>query len=130
MAPITVVIIDDDEYVRFGLREMIEGEEGLQVCGEARNLEEARAAFSEWHPDIALVDISMDGPTGGLTLIREMHESKSPTRSIVLSAHDESLYAARSLKEGAKGYVCKDKIVKCLVPAIHAVYSGKEFVSA
>lgn len=129
MPSIKVAIIDDDEYIRSGLREMLEDEPDLQVCGEAKNLAEARTVFSRDKPDIALVDISMDGTTGGLQLIREMSEAKSPTRSIVLSAHDESIYAGPSLKEGAKGYVCKDKIIKCLIPAIHAVYAGKEFVS-
>lgn len=102
----------------------------MQLCAEAGNLGQAKKLLSESSPDIVLLDLSMEGPEGGLHFLKELTLSDPVTKTIIFSAHGESTHASKSLKAGAKGYVCKDKIVTSLMEAIRQVHAGKEYVSS
>lgn len=130
MNPIRIVIIDDNYTFRMLIKEIIGTEEDMQICGEAETLEEARKVISECLPDIALIDISVDEREGGLNFLQEVTALNIPTQCIVLSAHAEFNYADKSIKSGARAYICKDKIVRCLVDAIREIHSGKGFASS
>ncbi len=128
MDPIKVVVIDDNIAFRSIIKEVISMEDDIQLAGEADNLEEAREVLLQNHPDVALLDISLDGTEGGLQFLKTADDFH--VDFIILSAHNENLYSAKSLEAGAKGYVCKDKTVRCLADAIRSVHAGKEFVSS
>ena len=127
--PIKVVLIDDNKEIRFIVREVLEMEDDIKLCGEAETLEKAKALLADLKPDVAIVDISIEHNDGGFKLLAEIISSNLPTKVIMFSAHSENIFSEKSLKAGAKGYLCKDKTVKCIVDAIREVYAGKEFVS-
>lgn len=129
MNPIRIVIIDDDQGIRFLMKEILQLEEAMEVCGEAQNLAQAKETLLKYRPDIAILDISIEGEQGGLDFMESSLSLNLPTQFIIFSAHDESTFASKSLAKGAKGYVCKDKAVQCLGLAIRDVHSGKTFVS-
>ena len=126
---INVVVIDDNLRSRYIIKETLKTEEDIHICDEAETLEQAKNILARWRPDIAILDLSLDENEGGLKLLQEISQLHLPTNFIVLSAHAEASYSQKSLQAGAKGYICKDKTVRCLGPAIHSVHSGKEFVS-
>src|SRR6201993_3066995 len=95
-----VLIVDDHPIVRQGLRRMIEPEPDLTVCGEAQNEREARAAIRELAPDVVIVDISL-AQGDGLELVRDVHAQQPDLPMLVLSMHDEAIYASRLLSSGA-----------------------------
>ena len=130
MDQIKIVIIEDNARIRFLIREILDGENDIEICDEAENLEKARQIIEDVRPDIVLLDISFGGKDGGLKLLNEISQLSKSTHAIILSAYSEDIYATLSLKAGAKGYICKDKTVGCLAEAIRCVYSGKEFVSS
>jgi DNA-binding NarL/FixJ family response regulator len=127
---IRVIIIDDNKGIRSLIREILEYEEDLEICGEAENLAQAREIISEQKPDIAILDISMDENEGGLSFLKEAISQNLSTKFIILSAHNEDTYSDQSLLAGAKGYICKDKTVQSLAHAIRDVQDGKQFVSS
>lgn len=126
---IRIAIVDDNPEVRFIIKEIVKFEKDIEVCSEAENLEEARLTIKEFRPDIVILDISLEEENGGLKFLHEIPQLNSSAKAIIVSAHNEEPYAAKSLKEGAKGYICKDKTVSCLIPAIRTVHAGNEFVS-
>ncbi len=126
---IKTIIIDDNSRIRYLVREILECEKDIQVCDEAASLEEAKKNFSKWQPDVIILDILLNEYKGDLFL-QELKKLSMDNKIIVLSAHSESYYSAKCLQAGAQGYVCKDKIIECLVPAIRDVYSGGQFVSS
>jgi len=123
-----VLIIDDHPVVRLGIRQMIAGEPSLEVCGEAESMEGALRACETTQVDLALVDLSL-GSTSGLELIKELHERHPQLPILVLSMHDESLFAQRALRAGARGYLQKHEAIEGLIAAIKQVVSGKVYVS-
>ncbi|HEY2591004.1 MAG TPA: response regulator transcription factor, partial [Steroidobacteraceae bacterium] len=104
--PRRVLIVDDHPIVRQGLRRMIEPEADLTVCGEAQTEREARTAIRELAPDIAIIDISL-ARGDGLELVRDIHAQLPELPMLVLSMHDETIYAGRLLAAGASGYIMK-----------------------
>ena len=103
-----VFIVDDHPIVRQGLIEIINREEDLFVCGEARNADEAMTLIARNSPDLLIVDISLQG-TSGIDLIHAVKNRYGSLPVLVLSIHDESLYAERSIRVGARGYVMKQE---------------------
>ena len=101
-----VLIIDDHPIFRHGISAMINAEPDLNVCGEAGSAQAALEAMRTLQPDIALVDISMPG-TNGIELLKSMRAEFPKMPMLVVSMHDESLYALRALRAGALGYVMK-----------------------
>lgn len=127
--PVRVVVVDDHPIVRRGLVEAIGDEPGLYVCAEAATADEALAAIVAQQPHLAIVDLSL-GHDSGLDLVAEITRAHPAVRVLVLSGHDERIYADRALKAGALGYVMKDHPADALIAAIRRVADGKTYVSA
>jgi DNA-binding NarL/FixJ family response regulator len=123
-----VIIVDDHPVVRLGIRQMLATEPSLTVCGEADSVEGALQACAASDVDLAIVDLSL-GKVSGLELIKELHTQHPDLAILVLSMHDESLFAQRALRAGARGYLQKHEAIEGLVGAIHHVLSGKVYVS-
>lgn len=123
-----ILIVDDHALVRAGLADLIEREPNLEVCGQAEGVVDALAQAKEGRPDLVIVDLSLkDGH--GLDLIRELRELDSEVRILVLSMHDERLYAERALSEGAAGFVNKHEPPDKVVGAIRQVLGGRTALS-
>ena len=125
---IRIVIVDDHPIVRLGIRQMLAAEPDLEVCGEAESADAARQLIVDAHPDLAIIDLSLTEGTG-LDLIRSLRESMSTLPVLVLSMHDEALFAERVLRSGARGYIMKREAITGLVTAIRQVLSGRIYVS-
>ena len=123
-----VYLVDDHPIVRQGLIKLIEQEEGLEVCGEAGRVSEALPAIRELDPDVILVDISLED-SNGLELIKLIDDLGLQIPMLVLSMHDESLYAEHALRAGASGYVMKQAASNTLIQAIEKVMDGEIYVS-
>jgi len=123
-----ILIVDDHPLLRQGVAGLIDREPDLQVCGEAPSAAEALQAVSSLRPDLALVDISLGGRSG-LELIKDLKIQHEALPVLVLSMHDESLYAERVLRAGAQGYVTKKAGGKALLQAIREVLAGRVFLS-
>ncbi len=126
--PARVLVADDHPIVRLGVRQMLGNEPDLSVCAEVTTPEATLQALQTEHPDIAVIDLSF-GELNGLALIRRMHEIAPQVPVLVLSMHDEALFADRALKAGAKGYIMKHEAITSLVSAIRCVLSGRIYVS-
>jgi DNA-binding NarL/FixJ family response regulator len=125
---IRVFLVDDHPLVRDGLANLINQEPGLEVCGEAGNEPEALALIAQAKPAVAIVDISLENGSG-IELVKSLKAQHPEVVTLVLSMHDESLYAERSLHAGARGYIMKREAAKKIVQGIQAVHAGQLFVS-
>ncbi len=114
--------------MREGLSRLIANEPDLAVCGEADDAPSALAAIEKAQPDLALVDITLRS-SNGLELIKDLQIRSPKTPVLVISMHDESLYAERVLRAGARGYIMKQEGGKKLMEAIRAVLGGGTYVS-
>jgi len=123
-----VFIVDDHTMFREGLRQLIERESTMTVCGDAPNATEALAGIRTSQPDVVLVDISLAGASG-LDLIKDIKAEFDELPVLVVSMHDESLYAERALRAGAMGYVMKHEPAKTVKAAIQKVLSGDMYLS-
>ncbi|MFC1781619.1 response regulator [Planctomycetota bacterium] len=123
-----VLIVDDHPVVRDGLTTIINHEQDLNVCGEADDAHEALKAVTELKPDVVIVDISLKS-SDGIELTKNIKAGNSKLPVIVLSVHDESVYAERALLAGAKAYLMKDAVSENIVKAISTVLSGEIYVS-
>ena len=123
-----ILIIDDHPIVRKGLRMMIESEPGLSVCGEANGMSEAMQQYFETKPDVVVADISLDNGSG-IELVKELVSHDEQIKVLVCSMHDESLFAERALRAGAKGYINKEEATEKLIAAIRRVASGRVYLS-
>lgn len=123
-----IMIVDDHPFVRYGLKKLISAEADLTVCCEAGSCREALKALETSKPDLAIVDLSLkDG--SGIELIKDIRKKYPSLPVLVLSMHDESIYAERAIKAGARGYIMKQEGTEILVRAIWNVLSGQIFVS-
>jgi DNA-binding NarL/FixJ family response regulator len=123
-----IFIVDDHPMMRDGLRALISSEGDLEVCGEADDAPQAIEEIEKLKPELAIVDITLQS-TSGLELIKDL-QSRVPTVAVlVISMHDESLYAERVLRAGGRGYVMKQEGGKKLMEAIRQVLNGQTFVS-
>ena len=123
-----VLIVDDHPVVRDGLTTIINHEQDLNVCGEADDAHEALKAVTELKPDVVIVDISLKS-SDGIELTKNIKAGNSKLPVIVLSVHDESVYAERALLAGAKAYLMKDAVSENIVKAIRTVLSNEIYVS-
>jgi DNA-binding NarL/FixJ family response regulator len=124
-----ILIVDDHPMMRDGLRQLIANEADLEVVGEADDVNEALAEAAKLKPDIAIVDITLRSGNG-LDLIKDLQIRSPETAVLVLSMHDESLYAERVLKAGGRGYIMKQEGGKKIIEGIRQVASGHTYVSA
>jgi len=123
-----IFVTDDHAMVRRGLASIIAAEPDLELCGEADNCATATSEISRLRPDIAIVDISLRG-NSGIELIKNIKAFDSKINIVVLSVHDESVYALRVLKAGAKAYVMKQDLASKVIDAIRKVRKGQMYVS-
>jgi DNA-binding NarL/FixJ family response regulator len=123
-----ILLVDDHPLVREWLASLINQQSDLQVCGETDSAPKALQMMGVVHPEVAIVDISMEGGSG-LELIKNIKASHPGVMVIVLSMHDEALYAERALRAGARGYIMKREATKRILEAIRGVLGGKLYLS-
>jgi DNA-binding NarL/FixJ family response regulator len=124
----SIFIVDDHPLVREGLANLINQQEDLQVCGQAEDAAQALAGIGATRPELALIDISLK-TASGLELVKDLKSNFPSVALIVLSMHDEMLYAERALRAGARGYVMKRETTKDVLTAIRRVLQGDVYVS-
>jgi DNA-binding NtrC family response regulator len=124
MNKIRVLLVDDNSTVREAISMIINLEEDLLVCGEARNAEEAIEQFLRTSPDTVLLDLSLK-ESDGISLIRQFHESDANANIIIFSLHDEALYINAARDAGAQGYVCKSESPHDIINCIRTVSEGQ-----
>lgn len=125
---VTFLVVDDHPVFRQGLVALIGSNDRYEIEAEAGTTEEALAALRQSVPDIALIDISLANQNG-LDLVRTLKSSYPTVLVLIISMHDEAVYAARGLKAGARGYVMKQEAASVMLHAIETVLSGRIFVS-
>jgi len=124
-----ILIVDDHPIFRHGLIQLIDQEEDLQVCGEAEDHHSAWKAINSLNPDMLIVDITLKDMSG-IDLIKEVHKHHKGIPMLVISMHDESLYAERAFRAGAKGYIMKQEASDSVVQAIRQVLRGGFYASS
>ena len=124
-----ILIVDDHPVMRFGLVALIQAEKDLKVCGECGSAAEAMDACERESPDLALIDVTLPDKNG-LELIKDLRAQNQQLLMLVVSMHDENVYAERALRAGARGYVMKEEAPDKLVHAIRQVLNGGVFVSS
>jgi DNA-binding NarL/FixJ family response regulator len=124
--PVRLVLADDHEIMRVGLRSLLEGQVNWSVVGEAIDGEEAVEMVLSLKPDVALLDIAMP-KISGLEAARQILLQVPNTKILLLSAHDSTQVIADVLDSGAKGYVLKSDAARDLVAAVQALYSNQTF---
>ncbi len=129
MKPVSFLVVDDHPVFRQGLVALVESNPGYRVAAEAGSVDEALAAIEETRADFALVDISLFDKNG-LDLVKSYKAAHPDLLVLVISMHDEVVYAARALKAGARGYVMKHEAASVMLEAIKTVLSGRIYVSA
>lgn len=125
---VKVVLVEDHQMFREWLGQMLAKNEDFSICGEADNIRDALRLMKETAPDIAIVDITLRG-SSGLELIKDMKAQGLDVPVLVLSMHEEALYAERVLRAGAKGYITKHEATSTLAKAIRHVLSGQVYLS-
>ncbi len=123
-----VLIVDDHPIVRQGLRRIMDNEEDLSVCGEAETVRDARVAIKDLSPDVMIADISLK-QGDGIELVRDVRAHHSHLPILVLSMHDETIYAERMLAAGANGYIMKQAASDQFLIALRRVLDGGIYVS-
>jgi len=123
-----IFLVDDHPLVREGLANLINGQRDLVVCGEAEDSAGAITGIAKVRPDVALIDISLKNESG-LELVKNLETQFPLVALIVLSMHDEALYAERALRAGARGYVMKRESTKNVLASIRRVLEGGVYVS-
>src|SRR5580704_8114107 len=132
MAPMakkfTVLLIDDHPIVRQGLALLISREPDLTVSGEAEGARTGLQAVANLHPDIVVLDLSLSGPDG-LDVLKEIRMKSGDLPVLILSMHDEAIYAERALRAGANGYIKKQEATEKVLVALRRILSGEIYVS-
>jgi DNA-binding NarL/FixJ family response regulator len=123
-----VFLVDDHPIVRQGLALFIDREPDLMVCGEADGATSALQAIREAAPDFVVLDISLDGPDG-LELLKTLRVRHPNLPVLVLSMHDEAVYAERALRAGANGYIMKQEATDRVLTAIRHILGGDVYLS-
>ena len=126
--PMRVVLVDDQELVRAGVRKVLEGEPDMVVVGEAEDGYEMMKLLHSIEADVVVMDLNMPG-RDGFEALRDLHMADLPVKVLVLSLHDDPQYVGRAVREGAHGYLLKDCAVQDLPLAVRAVMQGRPFFS-
>ena len=124
-----IFLVDDHSVLRQGMRRLIDLEKDMQVCGEAGDAAEALQGIAAQKPDVVLLDLGLKG-TSGLDLIKNVRQRLPNMAILVMSMFEESIYAERVLRAGAKGYVMKHEPSETVIAAIRRVASGKAYLSS
>src|SRR5271156_4234138 len=123
-----VLIVDDHPLLRKGVSQLIDQEKDLVVVGEAEDAHKAITAIEKTKPDVALIDISLSG-TSGIELLKNIKVRFPKLKMLVLSMHDESVYAHRALRAGASGYIMKQEGTERVLTALRKVLRGEVYLS-
>ena len=123
-----IFIVDDHPIFRKGLMQIINEETDMEVCGEAEDVFSATHKLRQLKPDLVIVDITLKD-TSGLELIKFIQDNEINIPSLVLSMHDEKIYAERALVSGARGYIMKQEMSGQVTDAIRHILSGKIYIS-
>src|ERR1700723_2414168 len=123
-----IFVVDDHPIVRKGLGLLINREPDMIVCGAAEEAQSALRAIPTLQPDVLVVDISLNGPDG-LELVKTVRMRDANMPILVLSMHDESIYAERALRAGANGYIMKQEATEKVLVALRRILSGEIYVS-
>lgn len=126
--PLRVVLVDDQELVRAGVRKVLEVEPDMTVVGEAGDGAEMMKLLRSVEADVVVLDLNMPG-RDGFEALRDLHMADLAVRVLVLSLHDDPQYVGRAVREGAHGYLLKDCAVRDLPLAVRAVMEGRPFFS-
>jgi DNA-binding NarL/FixJ family response regulator len=126
--PYRVVIVDDHPVVRLGLRQLLENEPDLELCGEAEGAAEALSVIEETRPDLVVIDISLKNGSG-LSLVKQITAQDRTIKTLVSSMHDEALFAERALRAGAMGFINKEEAIDQMVSAMRRVLAGSIYLS-
>src|SRR5271155_4212942 len=124
----TVFVVDDHPLLRQGLALLINREQDLRVCGEAEEAQAAMKAIAAKKPDILIADISLNGPDG-LDLLKSLRTLYPDLPVLILSMHDESIYAERALRARANGYIMKQEATEKVLIAVRRILSGEVYLS-
>lgn len=124
-----IIIVDDHPLFRKGLEQLINNsDDAFTICGEAGDAAQAMSVIRQLKPDLAIVDLSLPG-ANGIELIKNIRAEFQRLPILILSMHDESLYALRALKAGAQGYVMKQEALENVINAIREVLAGRPYLS-
>ncbi|NBC03194.1 MAG: response regulator [Bacteroidetes bacterium] len=123
-----IYIVDDHPLMRKGLAMTIDKEMGFEVCGQAESAEKALTEIIDLTPDVAVVDISLPG-MNGIELIKNVLHQAPELKILVVSRHDEELYAERAIRAGAKGYLMKLEAAEVMISAIRQILKGGIYLS-
>jgi DNA-binding NarL/FixJ family response regulator len=126
---VRVLLADDHELVRAGVRKVLENSPGFEVVGEASRGDETLVKLAELEPDVLLLDLNMPGGDG-FEVLRRARDEAGGARIVVLSLHVQAEYVSRAVREGADGYLSKDLAAQELPDAIASVMAGKPWYSA
>ena len=127
-ATIRILLVEDHPLVRQGMKTLLSHKGRYEVCGEAETAPPALELVAKLHPHIAIVDIMLKS-TNGIELTKDIRVLSPETQVLVVSAHGENVYAERSLRAGAMGYLMKDEPAETVITAIESILRGEVFVS-
>ncbi len=123
-----ILVVDDHPLMRERLKEVIESQSDLTVCGEAEDQQPALQAVTATHPDLVVVDLVLK-TSDGLDLIKDLRIRHPAVHILVFSMHHESLHGERAIRAGARGYLCKEETAAKLLEAIRTVLAGQIYLS-
>lgn len=126
--PTRILIVDDHPLVRQGLIGLLSTQPDFEVCGEASGIAEARRVAAEAHPDVAIIDLTLEDGSG-IDLLKDLRVAHPELKLLVLTMHDELVFAERALRAGALGYVNKQEVSRTIVSAIREILAGKLYLS-
>jgi DNA-binding NarL/FixJ family response regulator len=124
----TVLVVDDHPLMRQGLSMLINQQQDMQVCGEAEEAQAVMRALAQQKPDIMILDISLNGPDG-LELLKSIRAADPDLPVLVLSMHDEAIYAERALRARANGYIMKQEATDKVLVALRRILNGDVYLS-
>jgi len=123
-----LILLDDHTLIRRGMRDMLDGEAGLSIVGEAGSWDELQAVMAATPCDVVVVDINLPGPSG-LDVIEALQREPGAPRTLVVSMYPEDQYAVKALRAGAQGYLNKSAGSDVLIDAIRQVGQGRKYIS-
>src|SRR6476646_7247348 len=123
-----VLVVDDHPLLRQGLALLINQQQDMQVCGEAEEAHAAMQAITQRRPDIMILDISLNGPDG-LELLKSIRATDPDLPVLILSMHDEAIYAERALRARANGYIMKQEATEKVLVAVRRILNGELYLS-
>jgi DNA-binding NarL/FixJ family response regulator len=128
MTSARILIVDDHQIMRDGLRLLLRGQEGLEVVGDAFDSETGWRAVQEMRPDLVILDVELPG-TGGVPLARRVQRAFPETKVVILTGHAEEKFISAALQSGVQGYVLKELAGAELLTALRAVLAGQIYLA-